>query len=128
MKTKIEYHTERIRDTPCFQVFKLYDDFKYRDCLGCAFYKSGDYCCWNEYHVTFKREEDTEDDDCGGMPSTDYQWRFPCVTCGKEIEYHSGMSGISHQTLIKCEHCNTPHVLMKGGYDEGTFYVPESDD
>ena len=125
MKTKIEYHPERIRDTTCFQVLSTYDDFKYRDCLGCAFYKPGDYCCWKEYHVVFKRKEYTEDD-C--VPSTYYQWKFPCVKCGKEIEYRSDMSNISHQALIECEHCNTPHVLMKGGYDEGTFYVPESKD
>lgn len=126
MKIKIEYHveTKKVRDTKCPIRMSIYDNKDFERCLSCAYFKD-ENCNTKEYFVKFIKDSETDDDKFGGMPSTDYWWKFPCSKCGKEIEKHSGMSSISNYEYIECEHCKTPHVLIKGGYIEGTFLIPD---
>ena len=124
---KIEIKTNKVtkRKTDCPIISNLYDDYDYEGCKKCKYFVNGD-CITEEYVVKeFKKDSETEDDEYGGMPVTDYWWIFPCAKCGKDIEEHSGMSSIGHLDTINCENCDTPHTLIKGGYCDGVFLIPK---
>ena len=127
MKTKIKYHTEthHIRDSKCPIRNSLYDNKDYNHCKKCEFFQNG-YCVTKEYKVKLEKGSIPDDDDpYGGMPSTDYWWKFPCSKCGDKLEEHSGMSNITDYTEIRCKKCSTLHILVDGGYSEGTFLIPK---
>lgn len=121
---KIEYHIERKRDSACPISHVCYDDDSYEACQKCDYFDNG-HCHTTTYKTDLKKwSEDDEPDPYGGMPFTDYYWEFPCSNCGKTIQYSSGMSAIDHHTMIRCKQCDTPHVLIKGGYSSAVFLIP----
>ena len=126
MKVEIETYEVKKRKQNCPILSQLYDDHDYKRCLNCGYFNNGN-CETEEYEVKeFKKGSETEDDEYGGMPDTDYWWIFSCAKCGKDIEEHSGMSSIGHLNTIICKNCNTPHTLIKGGYCGGVFLIPKS--
>lgn len=95
MKTKIETKQVTERTSPCPILLFKYEFPEYERCERCSFFSDG-FCCTKEYKVEkFKTYSETEDDEYGGMPVTDYRWMFPCSKCQKEITYYSGMSSIN---------------------------------
>jgi hypothetical protein len=96
-----------------------------RTCAQCAFNIDGKTHGWEIHELPITRfEEEDEPDPCGGLPQGGYQYTISCVRCGNKCTDYSGLSSMCRKDTITCNKCSTPHILMKGGYNKGTFYVP----
>ena len=91
------------------------EEFNYNRCLSCSFIvdEKGVECGWYEYvtNIVRKREE-TDDDDYGGMPSTNYCNMIKCANCHSEVSFYSGLSHMSRGDNGKCRKCGLYHVFV----------------
>lgn len=96
-----------------------------RRCARCKFNIDGKTHGWEVHELPIEHiVEEDEPDPSGGLPQGGYQYNISCVRCGTKNTEYSGMSSMRLKNQITCKKCGTPHVLMKGGYNKGTFYVP----
>lgn len=101
--------------------------FNYDRCLSCAFIvdEENAKCGHYEYETDIVREDDyTDDDEYGGMPSTDYCKVIKCTNCGSEIAFHSGYSNMVRGDSKKCCKCGLEHVFFKYRDGKIIFSIP----
>ena len=117
IKTKITTYTTTKISITCPQVgsaFVKESDIDYERCKGgCNFFVNGN-CEYRLYEVKLLRQsaESDDDDECGGMPVTDYTKVFKCADCDGEVVFTSGMSGLGMYDNAPCKKCGLEHYYM----------------
>lgn len=127
---EIRIKTVKLVETEC----PVYDigtcchrDFNYGRCLSCPFIidEENAKCGHYEYETDIVREDDyTDDDEYGGMPSTDYCKVIKCANCGSEIAFHSGFSNLVRGDDNKCHKCGLRHVFFRYRDRKIVFSIP----
>ena len=122
VSNKIETYTTTRIINKCPKVgdtFTKKSDINFEQCKVCDFCidRKCEYFLYET--VLVGQHSESEDDDFGGMPVTDYMKVFKCANCGTGIMFTSGMSGLCMNDSAKCPKCGLVHYYM--GWSDGSY-------